>query len=57
MYRGELEKMDPRFRVFGNLFSLVTRLARFISFSQIRCAVRFCESAENIWMAFAEKRG
>lgn len=26
MYRKELETMDPRFRVFGSLFSLVTRL-------------------------------
>lgn len=26
MYREELETMDPRFRVFGSLFSLVTRL-------------------------------
>lgn len=26
MHRRELEKMDPRFRVFGSLFSLVTRL-------------------------------
>ena len=25
MYRKELETMDPRFRVFGSLFSLVTR--------------------------------
>ena len=26
MYRRELETMDPHFRVFGSLFSLVTRL-------------------------------
>lgn len=26
MYRGKVETMDLRFRVFGNLFSLVTRL-------------------------------
>ncbi|WP_195267787.1 MarR family transcriptional regulator [Eubacterium sp. 1001713B170207_170306_E7] len=26
MYREELDAMDPRFRVFGSLFSLVTRL-------------------------------